>query len=165
MPPDALAAPAAALPERTRTSAVAQYLKFCAVGLTNAVIDLGVLNGLLLLRPTDSTIDLLAYNTVAVCLAILNSYIWNTRWTFRGQAVHTRREWALFVAQALLNIATNDLVLAGLTGLLAPSDGFSELLVNNAAKLGAMVAASTLSFLLLRGVVFRPGGTDRRQAP
>jgi putative flippase GtrA len=109
-------------------------------------------------------VGLLAYNTVAVSLAILNSYLWNTRWTFRNQVTHTWRQRALFVAQALLNIATNNLVLLAVTSVLPSSADATTLLVNNVAKLFAMVAASTLSFLLLRTVVFRPRAPEPRLA-
>jgi putative flippase GtrA len=138
-------------------SVLVQYIHFCIVGLSNAVVDLGVLNLLLLLHPTQSVWVLLLYNTLAVSLAILNSYIWNIRWTFRGVARKTPRERILFVAQALLNIATNNLVLLAMTGILTPlADDVSSYLISNAAKLAAMVVASSTSFLILRTIVFRP---------
>jgi putative flippase GtrA len=132
-----------------------QFLRFCAVGLSNAVVDLGALNLLLLLYPTQSDLTLLLYNTIAVMLAILNSYLWNTRWTFREQATSSGRERTLFVAQALLNIAINNIVLFAMTDLLPTSTGDWSILSANLAKLAAMVAASSISFVLLRAVVFR----------
>ena len=138
-------------------SVLVQYIHFCTVGLSNAAVDLGVLNLLLYLHPTQSVWVLLLYNTVAVSLAILNSYFWNIRWTFRGLARKTPRERILFVAQALLNIATNNLVLLAMTGVLASvTDDLSAYLISNAAKLAAMVVASSTSFLILRTIVFRP---------
>jgi putative flippase GtrA len=142
-------------PSRPKTPVVAQYVQFCIVGLSNALVDLGVLNALLLIHPTRSTLGLLADNTLAVVLAIANSWVWNTRWTFRGQVAHSRRQHALFVVQALVNIAINNLILVGVTGVLPPTQGISSLLGNNLAKLAAMLVASSTSFLLLRTVVFR----------
>jgi putative flippase GtrA len=143
-------------PRQSEASAAWQYLRFCVVGLSNALVDLGVLNSLLLLHPTHSTLILLADNTLAVCLAIVNSYLWNTRWTFRGQVTHDRRERTLFVGQAALNVATNNLVLLAMASVLPPTLGIVSLLGSNLAKLAAMLVASTTSFLLLRTVVFRP---------
>ena len=137
-------------------STSAQYLRFCMVGVSNAVVDLGALNLLLLLYPTRSDLTLLLYNTIAVILAIANSYLWNTRWTFHDQATSSRRERTLFVAQALLNIAINNVVLFGLTDILPTETGEWSIFSANLAKLAAMVAASSISFLLLRSVVFRP---------
>lgn len=139
----------------SRRSVGLQYLSFCMVGVSNAVVDLGALNLLLLLYPTRSDVTLLFYNTIAVMLAILNSYLWNTRWTFHDQVTNSRRERTLFVAQAILNIAINNLVLIFMTDLLPTQTGEWSILTANLAKLSAMAAASTISFLLMRGVVFR----------
>jgi putative flippase GtrA len=149
-------APAHAARRGARVAAfISQCLRFVLVGLTNAVVDLGVLNLLLILHPTSDRLGLLAYNTLAVAAAILNSYVWNARWTFRATATGSRRERALFVAQALVNVAVNNLVLLGIVDLDPVPVGPLYLLVSNAAKLGAMVAAATTSYVLLRVVVFR----------
>lgn len=142
---------------RLRRSAIAmQYIRFCVVGLSNALVDLGILNLLLLAHPTRNPLVLLLDNTLAVSLAILNSWLWNTRWTFRAQVTHRPRQRVLFAGQAALNVVTNNLILLGVTGMIPPSAGLSTLVASNLAKLGAMLAASTMSFLLLRTTVFRP---------
>jgi putative flippase GtrA len=142
--------------QRNKPSTGLQYLRFCAVGVSNAVVDLGALNLLLLLYPTRSDLTLLLYNTIAVILAIANSYLWNTRWTFYDQTTSSTRERMLFVAQALLNIAINNIVLFSMTDLLPMETGEWSIFSANLAKLAAMVAASSISFVLLRTVVFRP---------
>ena len=139
----------------SRRSMSLQYLRFCMVGVSNAVVDLAALNLLLLLYPTRSDLTLLVYNTVAVMLAILNSYLWNTRWTFHDQVTNSGRERALFVAQAILNIAINNVVLVVMTGLLPTQTGGWSILTANLAKLAAMFTASSTSFLLLHTFVFR----------
>lgn len=140
---------------RREPSTWLQFVRFCTVGISNAAVDLGALNLLLLLYPTQSDLTLLLYNTIAVALAILNSYLWNTRWTFHDQVTSTRRERVLFVSQALLNIAINNAVLFGLTDLLPTETGTWSMLTANLAKLVAMFASSGLSFILLRTIVFR----------
>lgn len=131
-----------------------QYARFLMVGVSNAVVDLAVLNALLWANPTRDPLTLVAYNTLAVALAILNSYLWNTRWTFRAEADHTNRERLLFTGQAIINILVNNLVLLGVTAVLPPTLGGTYLIWSNVAKLAAMIVASTSSFLLLRAVVF-----------
>src|SRR5579875_1548304 len=106
-------------PRRVRV----QYARFLAVGFSNALVDLGTLNILLVLYPTRAALSLLADNTFAVALAILNSYLWNTRWTFRETATRSLRQRVLFSLQALLNIALNNLVLLSLSGFLPPARG------------------------------------------
>lgn len=142
--------------KQRKLSTAHQYLRFCLVGLSNAVVDLGALNLLLLLYPTHSDLTLLLYNTIAVMLAILNSYLWNTRWTFHDQATRSRRERTLFIGQALLNIVINNIVLYFMTDLLPSQTGEWSVFTANLSKLAAMVAASTISFLLLRSIVYRP---------
>lgn len=143
---------------------VTQFVRFTVVGASNAIVDLGVLNLLLALHPTRSPLTLLLDNTLAVALAILNSYVWNTRWTFRAAATHRIGQRILFVAQALLNIAINNVVLLAVASALPPSLSFSTLVLNNVAKLAAMFAASSTSFLLLRLVVFRPSRSAHAEA-
>lgn len=138
-----------------RRQLIAQYVHFSLVGLSNAVVDLGILNLLLLIYPTDDSLILVVDNTIAVAAAILNSYIWNSRWTFRKAATGSRRERALFVAQGILNVVVNDLVLLGMTTVLEPKEDLGYLVISNLAKLVAMLTASTLSFFLLRTIVFR----------
>jgi putative flippase GtrA len=56
---------------------IRQFLRFCIVGTSNAVIDFGVLNLLLWLYPTADAWKTLEYNSVAVLLASTNSFFWN----------------------------------------------------------------------------------------
>jgi glycosyltransferase involved in cell wall biosynthesis/putative flippase GtrA len=134
-----------------RPSRIRQLIAFSTVGLLNALIDVLVFNILLLAAPTNSPWALTAYNTVAVCAALANSYALNSRWTFRQARARKRdarwRQRVGFVAQAGVNIAVNDLVLS----LLASTSSWAEA---NVAKITAMVCASFVSFVLLRTVVF-----------
>jgi putative flippase GtrA len=143
---------------------IAQYVQFSLVGLSNAVVDLGVLNLLLFMHPTNNPTILTVDNSVAVALAIINSYLWNTRWTFRTEADGSNRQRMLFIAQALVNIAVNDLVLLGMTSILRPSQGIWYLVGSNVAKLVAMVLASTISFVLLRTAVFHSRRASQARA-
>jgi putative flippase GtrA len=137
-----------------------QFLSFVVVGLSNTTVDLGVFNIIYALRPTANVNWLLAYNSVAVVLAIVNSYIWNTRWTFRRGAVQQGRgvwrQRILFVAQSLLNILVNDLVVLFIAPYLMAIHGVPPRLASNAAKGVAMIVASLVSFGAMRFLVF-PG--------
>ncbi len=71
-----------------------KYAQFSLVGISNALVDVGVLNLFLLIGPTRSPELLVLYNIVALGLANVNSYLWNTLWTFRDQARHdVRQRW------------------------------------------------------------------------
>ncbi|HBQ95565.1 MAG: GtrA family protein [Firmicutes bacterium] len=135
-----------------------QFSQFVSVGLGNAFIDLLVFNGLYWLFPTRDVDQLVVYNTVAVMAAISNSYIWNTRWTFRKN-VHQHgkeaiRQRTLFVIQSLINIVVNDLILWLIAPLVLQVHMIPHVMANNIAKLAAMFLASLTSFIMMKLVVF-----------
>ena len=140
---------------RAGKNAWKQYGEFLTVGFLNAAVDLGVLNLLQWLFPTDNQSYLAVENSLAVSLAILNSYLWNTRWTFREQADGSARQLVLFLAQSLLNIAINDLALIATAGQLHQIHIEPRWLKLNLSKGAAMAFASSSSFLIMRLVVFR----------
>ncbi|KLU61342.1 GtrA-like protein [Peptococcaceae bacterium CEB3] len=131
-----------------------QIVQFLVVGGLNAVIDIGMLDLILYLWPTTNDGLLILFNTFAYTLAILNSYVWNSRFTFRQHARQDIREKAYFLVQAGIS-----LLLSNLTFLTA----FHELtawqlpnwVVQNAAKALAMAVPSTASFLFMKYWVFR----------
>lgn len=132
-----------------------KYAQFSLVGGSNALVDIGVLNLLLLLAPTRGPEVLVVCNVVALVLTNANSYLWNTLWTFRGRARHDARQVGLFTAQGILNVAVGGLLIWLLARGLAAYTDLSPLVGDNVAKLVSMVAASTMSFVFLRFFVFR----------
>ncbi len=131
-----------------------RFSKFSLVGLSNAVVDIGVLNLFLWLQPTREPGLLFLFNGVALLLANANSYVGNTLWTFRGRAEHNRRQTTLFVLQALVNIGiSNGLFWILIHPLLTDTD-IPAYLVGNVAKIISIAVASFISFFLLRYVVF-----------
>ena len=131
-----------------------RFSKFSLVGLSNAVVDIGVLNLFLWLQPTREVGVLVLYNGIALVLANVNSYVGNTLWTFRGRAEHSLRQTSLFLVQALINISiSNGLFWVLIRPLLVGTD-IPAYLVGNVAKIISIVVASVISFFLLRYVVF-----------
>jgi len=133
-------------------------MKFVSVGLGNAFIDLGVFNGLYFIWPTKDVGQLVVYNTLAVGSAILNSYFWNTRWTFRDRVRHkgsgASRQRVLFLVQSVGNIVVNDLILGFIAPAILHLHAMPTYMANNIAKLLAMFLASLTSFLMMKLVVF-----------
>ena len=131
-----------------------RFSKFSVVGLSNAVVDIGVLNLFLWLQPTRDPMLLVLFNGVALVLANTNSYVWNSLWTFRGRADHGPRQTALFALQALVNIGvSNGLFWALIHPLLVDTD-IPVYLVGNTAKIISVVVASTISYFIMRYLVF-----------
>jgi putative flippase GtrA len=132
-----------------------RFSKFSVVGFMNALVDIGTLNLFLWLASTRDPYLLALYNGVALVLANLNSYVWNTRWTFRGRAKRRDpRQRVLFALQALANIAvSNGLFFVLIRPILIHTD-VPAYLAGNVAKIISVVVASIISFFVLRYVVF-----------
>ena len=56
---------------------IVQFIKFCIIGISNAVVQLGIYYLLLYLN-----IYYLLANIIAFVFAVLNSYFWNRKFTF-----------------------------------------------------------------------------------
>jgi putative flippase GtrA len=111
-----------------------QLAKFCAVGATGYVINLGVY--IALLRSAG-----LEYHAAAVCsflVAVANNYTWNRLWTFRGQRGHFAYQGMRFLAVSVAALGANVLVLHALVVL-----GMSKI----PAQAVAIIVVTPLNFL------------------
>ena len=131
-----------------------RFSKFSLVGLSNAVVDIGVLNLFLWLQPTREVGLLVLFNGIALVLANINSYVGNTFWTFGRRSEKSLREGVLFALQAVVNIAiSNGLFFVLIRPLLVDTD-IPAYLVGNVAKIASVVVASVVSYFIMRYVVF-----------
>ena len=132
-----------------------RFSKFTIVGFSNAVVDIGTLNLFLWLAPTRDPSVLVLYNGVALLLANLNSYVWNTRWTFRSRAKRNDfRQRSLFALQVLINmVISNGLFWIMIRPVLIHTE-VPAYLAGNVAKIISVVVASTIGFFFMRYVVF-----------
>ena len=131
-----------------------RFTKFSTVGLSNAAVDIGVLNLFLWLQPTREVYLLVIFNGIALVLANTNSYVWNTLWTFRGRAERGLRQRVLFALQALFGAAVASGTFWALIRFLLAGTDLPAYAAGNVAKVASVVVASTISFFLLRYVVF-----------
>ena len=136
-----------------------RYARFSLIGVSNAMVDLGAINLLLFLYATREPGLLVLFNLLALALTNVNSYLWNTLWTFRGHARHDARQMGLFTLQGVLNAAIASGVLWIVAHLLlALYPALSAQLAGNIAKLASMFVASSTSFLFLHFLVFGKKG-------
>lgn len=108
---------------------------------------------------------LTAYNVLALVLANANSYLWNTRWTFKQNARHDRRQVSLFAVQALLNIGLASVLLWFFARFLLAETALPALAIGNIAKVGSGVIATSSSFMLSHYVIFKPPREPPPQTP
>ena len=132
-----------------------QYFKYASIGLSCAVIDLGVLNGILYFFPTDHRGLLTLYNSVAYGLAVLNSYIWNSRFTFQEGSTHSYKQFLSFILQSLISLVISDAVFVGGIDILKVFFVMPKWIMTNTAKLTSMFLSSVASFFFNKYFVFR----------
>lgn len=141
----------------------ARFSKFTVVGGINAAVDIGVLNLLLFIEPTRDPSTIVLYNAVALVLANLNSYVWNSLWTFKGRAAFDSYQTMTFIGQALVNIGISSALFYVLVRPVMINTEVSAYVAGNVAKVVSISVASTISYFLMRYLVFsnkRPtGGT------
>ncbi|MYL64833.1 GtrA family protein [Bacillus hwajinpoensis] len=130
-----------------------QVMSFSAIGVMNALVDIGALNLLMLFFPTDDRIQLIMYNTISYVLAIINSYFWNAKLTFPSKAIHDRKQVLLFLAQAVIALGISNLVFYGalliFEWILLP-----RYIERNISKGLAMLLSSASSFFMMKHLVF-----------
>lgn len=131
-----------------------QFLQFSVIGLSNAAIDIGILNILLLLFHTDERGLLLLYNTIAYTLAVANSYFWNARFTFQHSAKGSSRQRILFIVQGIVSLGVNNLVFI-VNNTLLEIFGVPNWLRYNVAKGLAMLLSFLASYFMIKFFVFK----------
>ena len=132
---------------------IVQFLRFCVVGSLNAIIDFSILNLLLWAFPSQDTWHVLAYNSLAVLLASINSFFCNRYWTFQQSRSITFEEVYRFVVVAGGTIIMNDLLMLLLAHLF-PGIMRSGLIGANGLKLAAIIGTMSISFFGMRLWVF-----------
>ncbi len=143
---------------------VRQFVKFVIVGFTNTVLDFGIYVALTRLSEFWREHYLWA-NVIAFSIAVVNSYIWNRRWTFRNtqRAIHI--QFAKFALVSIVGLGLNEAVLA----LLVSAAGFYDI----AAKAAAVAVVTVWNFAANRFWTFSvpgqspppPGRGTSRGAP
>lgn len=140
-----------------------QFIKFCIVGASSAVIDFGLLN----LLHYKAGLPVAAAASISFLTAVCNGFYWNRRWTFRANEGNAASQYPKFVLTNIigwllnLGIMTLVLVLAGTLGflhtqrtpgeivsLIATQQGKGEFnfLTLNGAKLIATVIVTAWNF-------------------
>ncbi len=139
--------------KKVKLADLLQLGRFAVVGVSNSVIDFGILNLLLWLYPTTNTWQTLSYNSLAVLLASTNSFFWNKYWTFQQKNKVSTQEVYRFIVLAISTTLMNDGLML-LLGKLFPAIMRSSLLGANALKLGAILGTMSISFFGMRLWVF-----------
>lgn len=67
---------------------VRQFIKFCIIGFSSMIIDVGISYSLIYHAGMNPTLA----KAISFLVAVTNGFFWNTRWTFRGMGSGRRHE-------------------------------------------------------------------------
>ncbi|CFX26206.1 Nucleotide-diphospho-sugar transferases [Syntrophomonas zehnderi OL-4] len=129
-----------------------QFTKFALTGLVNTLIDFGVFNFLVYLTGAQSPLGIGLINTLAVSLAMCNSFILNQNWTF-PTSPDRKGQITRFITASLIGIAINSSTVALITALPILISQSPYLFLNGAKIMGAILSI-TWNFLTYRHWVF-----------
>jgi putative flippase GtrA len=93
-----------------------QLAKFCTVGATGYVVNLGVFT--LLVHKAD--VHYLLAAVFSFLAAVTNNYFWNRFWTFRHERGHIAYQGLRFLLVSMVALGANLLFLFGLVALGVP---------------------------------------------
>lgn len=85
---------------------VRQFIKFGIVGLSSTVIDWSIFYLL-----NHYSIYYLTAKVMSFSVAVINSFIWNRRWTFRSQDSNRNKEFFKFLIISLVGLSINALIM------------------------------------------------------
>lgn len=168
-PPEAptpISPPVVTSPKSGKVSVVQQFIKFCIVGVSSTVISLSVVAFLIkVVHLKDVLFHLLAGNpelqqlvhgnelfvqvagTFGFVFGLINSFYWNSRWTFPQNNVSERRQqYFKFFAVNIVGLVLNWLVTFVLMQLLKHGQEAATGLQVDIAILGAIVIVAFWNF-------------------
>lgn len=86
---------------------VRQFVKFGIVGIFSTIIDWGIFYLLNLVFG----VYYLTAKVLSFLVAVINSFIWNRRWTFHSQNQNRGKEFTKFLIIALVGLSVNALIM------------------------------------------------------
>ncbi len=87
-----------------------QFVKFCLIGLTSMVIDVGIARYL----TYEMQYHWILAQVISFALAVTNGFVWNSLWTFRGLGSGSRHAIYLkFVGVNVLGLLFNLIIMKG----------------------------------------------------
>ncbi|MDO8879567.1 MAG: GtrA family protein [Coriobacteriia bacterium] len=140
-------------------------VKFAVVGVLNTAVDFVAFNVL----ATLIGMPIIAANVASYSLGVINSYVWNRRWTFGDRPSDRRRsEFVRFVVANIAGAGINTaLVWGALTlyhALVPAADPAADSPVTlAAAKALAIVGSMVFNYTVFHRWVFVPGTSDVAQ--
>jgi len=133
-----------------------QFGKFIAVGQSNAAIDIGIFNLLILLTNIDSGIYFSVFKGTSFIFALINSFLWNKFWSFESKEKHGMgKQFIKFLAVSAVGLIINVSVASFVVNYVGPQWGLSTRLWANVGVLSSAVFNIIWDFYGYKVLVFK----------
>ena len=137
-----------------------QFIKFLLVGLLNTGIDFGVLNLLMFSTGITSGFYYPIFKAISFTCSVINSYIFNKRWTFQKGKDIKKKEFSKFFTISLIAFGVNIGVASILVNGVGPLGGISPYIWANISALAAAGFTTLINFFGYKYLVFREKSSD-----
>jgi putative flippase GtrA len=135
---------------------VQQFVKFCIIGFSSAIIDVGISYTLIYMFSFNATLA----KVISFLFAVTNGFFWNSRWTFQGMGSGRRHEmYVKFLLVNCVGLTLNVLIFKSVLFLFIGKfigQGKPDRLHFAMATIVAIVCVSTWNFLANKKWTFKP---------
>jgi len=132
-----------------------QFIKFLVVGLLNTGVDFGILNLLMFLTGISSGLGYSVFKAISFTCGVINSYVWNKRWTFQKGGKLESKEFSKFFIINLVAFGINVGTASLLVNFVEPIGGISPYVWANISALVAAGFTTLINFFGYKYLVFR----------
>ena len=130
--------------------------KFIAVGISNTLIDWGILNLLIFISGIAAGFYYSVFKGLSFVVAVINSYFWNKFWTFRKEkAERTGKEILQFLVISVIGIGINVGIASLVVNAVGSPAGISLKVWATAGAAMATVISMVWNFLGYKFIVFK----------
>lgn len=156
-----------------------QLIKFGLVGVSNTLVDIIVTSLLIfLVGHNENAVVSALYNIIGYSCGIVNSFIWNTKWTFKKEYRKTKAELFKFIAVNVIScgisvllvhvfstyVFANSAITDWVCGIVNYTEAEQHLkIVKLLSKLVSAVCVILINFTLTKLFVFNQKDTDTEE--
>lgn len=130
--------------------------KFVLAGAFNTMVDLGILNGLMLITGVVAGFWYPFLKGASFLAAVVSSYFWNKHWTFeKKQQVFAPKEFSKFLATTTVGLFLNVGIASFVVNIIGPQLGITAKVWATIGALVATLIAWVWNFLSSKFIVFK----------
>lgn len=137
-----------------RVQTLWQFTKFGLVGVSNTVINFGIVNLLVFLTNITRGLGVSAFAALAFIGALVNSYFWNSHWSFKNKNPRTPKEFITFTIVTFIGLLINSTVVYLVVNAQHAASISPKLWVN-VANLAATLVTMFWNFSGFKFIVFK----------